>query len=400
MHSGVVFAVTAQDIEDLAAVRKYVAWQEATERGVRESLDTLRLRILDQLVADKGIVQACLSFVDGNDGRLKALATLCDIAEDEQCFDNRKNVLYDARDAIAHDFNLNLADQAPTFSFGTDGHYTPDFYVKITPANEPAVRRFLAALGCSEDDIDKIVSSGVMVVEAKCHCRWLVFWATEAAWTLKSLQLLKEYHGITAVVVFFSERSFTACLATDPSELDSYLRVVGRRQMQLGSHTADEALSMVNGKFTCKSQLDAHKAFEDAHDGIRMFDRHPAYGAAAGNRFTAAELVRPGATSLIGPLCRPLQEGSMFCDMEKPLPPGELAALVVQLSDYLPAHTQAALLKQPSYQEALAAPRAAGRAKLLREAIAARGARPTQSCRPLPARTEPRPLCPAPARCF
>ena len=166
-----MFAVTAQDIEDLAAVRKYVAWQEAKERGVRESLDTVRLRILDQLVADKGIVQACLSFVDGNDGRLKALATLCDIAEDEQCFDNRKNVLYDARDAIAHDFNLNLADQAPTFSFGTDGNYTPDFYVKITPANEPAVRRFLAALGCSEGDIDKIVSSGVMVVEAKCHCR-------------------------------------------------------------------------------------------------------------------------------------------------------------------------------------------------------------------------------------
>ncbi len=230
MHSGVVVAVTAEALDRLAAVRKFVDWQEKTALGVRLSLGTLRLRVLDALAEDAGagIVQACLDTFDGNDGRLFELGRLCGLEWRHMRFDPRKNTLFDARDNIAADFRLLVPAPAPTVHFGLEGCYTPDMHVDITPENEPAVRRFLAALGCSQGDIDKIVASGVMRVEAKCHCRWLVFWETEAAWTLKVARLLEEQHRAPLLIVCFSEHSFTTSLFTDPSDHTSFLRVVGR----------------------------------------------------------------------------------------------------------------------------------------------------------------------------
>ena len=154
-------------------------------------------------------------------------------------------------------------------------------------------------------------------------------------------------------------------------------------------------MEQVNGKFRTPSQLAAHAAFAAAHGGIPMFDQHPAQG----NLFGAGDVLTPGL-QLLAPLLAPLDGDSLFCDNGPYLTPEEHAALVAPLIGYLSPAARAVLMAQPEIQNVLAAPPAFGRAKLLSEAIAARGARPTQSCRPLPARSEPRPLGPTTARCF
>ena len=309
-------------------------------------------------------------------------------------FDPRKNTLFGARDEIAADFGLHLPAPAPTVHFGREGCYTPDMHVVITPQNEPAVRRFLAALGCSQGDIDRIVASGVMRVEAKCHCRWLVFWETEAAWTLKVARLLEERHGAPLVIVCFSEHSFTTSLLSDPSDHTCFLRVVGRGQMLRTGWTVQRAVDQVNGKFRTPSQLAAHAAFAAAHGGVPMFDKHPAQG----DLFTAADVLVPGF-QLLAPLLEPLDGDSLFCDNGCYLTPADHAALVAPLIGYLSPDARAVLEAQPVFRNVVAAPPAYGRAARLRAAIAARGARPAQSRRPY-ARSEPRPLGPATARCF
>jgi hypothetical protein len=109
VHSGVLFAVTADDLERLAAVRKFVDWTAATEEGVRASLGSLRLRLVDEVAADAGIIPAVLGLADGNDGRPIDLALQCGILYRDMRFDNRKNPLYEAQKDIAFDYDLNLA---------------------------------------------------------------------------------------------------------------------------------------------------------------------------------------------------------------------------------------------------------------------------------------------------
>ncbi len=79
----------------------------------------------------------------------------------------------------------------------------------------------------------------MLVVEAKCHCRFMANWKTEAAWTLKVARLLREQHGATLGIIHFSEFSFQACVATEPSDVTSFLKVVGRLQMQQPRHTVE-----------------------------------------------------------------------------------------------------------------------------------------------------------------
>ena len=166
---------------------------------------------------------------------------------------------------------------------------------------------------------------------------------------------LQKEHGITLVILSFSEISLHVATLADEAEdhvLDVHLQVVFQGQLD----SAEAALDRVNKVMACASQVSYHRAFLDEH-GKAVFSKH----ATTNSQFTLQHVHGPGVfgfdPAVFGGvrMTQALPLTSLFYDPGPYLPPTKIAALVAPYFTYLPAKTRAALLLLPHYQAALSA---------------------------------------------